>query len=138
LSKHHPGKANGENLILISDLNGINNIYTKSLVSNASDNSILNSELRPITNSISGLYQLSLSKDTKKLVFSSLYESVFNIFMLDNPFEPKTELDTIPRTLFFTKLEALRNKSPETKEVVTEPNQNNILPDDEVRFNIYW
>ncbi len=98
-------QAGGENLILISDLNGINNIYTKSITSNGSENSILNSPLVPITNSISGLYQLSLSKDTKKLVFSSLYESVFNLFMLDNPFESKTELDTLPPTLFFTKLE---------------------------------
>lgn len=130
-------EASGENLILISDLNGINNIYTKSLTSNDSENSILNSPLRPITNSISGLYQLSLSKDTKKLVFSSLYESVFNIFMLDNPFEPKTELDTIPRTLFFTKLEELRNKTPDTEEVVTDTNQTNVLPDDEDEIQIF-
>jgi Tol biopolymer transport system component len=130
-------EASGENLILISDLNGINNIYTKPITSNGSDNSILNSPLRPITNSISGLYQLSLSKDTKKLVFSSLYESVFNIFMLDNPFEPKTELDTIPRTLYFTKLEELRNKTPDTKEVVTDTSQNNILPDDEDEIQIF-
>ena len=85
-------EANGENLILISDLNGINNIYTKSI---KSDDLIISTPLKPITNSISGLYQLSLSKDTKKLVFSTLYESVFNLFMLDNPFEPKTELDTL-------------------------------------------
>ena len=52
-------------------------------------------------------------------------------------FEPKTELDTIPRTLFFTKLEALRNKTPENKEVVTETNQNNTLPDNKDEIQIF-
>jgi Tol biopolymer transport system component len=130
-------QAGGENLILISDLNGINNIYTKSITSNGSENSILNSPLVPITNSISGLYQLSLSKDTKKLVFSSLYESVFNLFMLDNPFESKTELDTLPPTLFFTKLEELRNGRQNVNEVASEINQNNVEPvsaDDEIKI----
>ena len=126
-------EANGENLILISDLNGINNIYTKSI---KSDDLIISTPLKPITNSISGLYQLSLSKDTKKLVFSTLYESVFNLFMLDNPFEPKTELDTLAQTLYFTKLEELRNKKSENKEVVEENNVKNVLPteDDEIKI----
>jgi len=130
-------EENGENLILISDLNGINNIYTKAINQNGSDDSVLNSPLKPITNSISGLYQLSLSKDTKKLVFSSLYESVFNIFMLDNPFEPKTELDTLLPTLFFTKLEELRNKKSDVKEVVNKTNQNNVLPNDDDEIKIF-
>jgi len=99
----------GENLIFISDLNGINNIYTKSLKANGSQ-SVVDVPVKPITNSISGLYQLSLSNDTKKLVFSTLYESTFNIFLIDNPFEPKTELDTLKPTLFFTRLEEQRNK----------------------------
>lgn len=131
-------EANGETLILISDLNGINNIYTKPLISNGSDESVLNSPLRPITNSISGLYQLSLSKDTKKLVFSTLYESVFNIFMLDNPFEPKTELDTLPPTLFFTKLEESRNKNEEINPVKEEKTDENIvLPEAEDEIKIF-
>ena len=69
---------------------------------------LLKKSVTPITNSLSGLYQLTLSKDTKKLVFSTLYESVFNLFMLDNPFEPKTESDTLSPTLYFSKLEELR------------------------------
>jgi Tol biopolymer transport system component len=127
----------GENLILISDLNGINNIYTKSIVSNGSDNSILNSPVKPITNSISGLYQLSLSKDTKKLVFSTLYESVFNLFMLDNPFETKTELDTLLPTLYFTKLEELRNKKSDIKEVDKETKSDEVLSEDDDEIKIF-
>ena len=103
-------EANGERLIFISDLNGINNIYTKSLLTEQTNGSIINSPIKPITNSLSGLYQLSLSNDTKKLVFSTLYESVFNIFMLDNPFEPKIEMDTLKPTYYFSKLDEIRNK----------------------------
>ena len=122
-------EADGENLILISDQNGINNIYAKSIKEDDTEKSIINTPLKPITNSLTGLYHLSLSKDTKKLVFSTLYESVYNIFMLDNPFEAKTKLDTLPPTLFITKLEEQRNKKSEIKEIKKETDQNYVLPD---------
>lgn len=122
-------EADGENLILISDQNGINNIYTKSIKEDDAENSVVNTPLIPITNSLTGLYHLSLSKDTKKLVFSTLYESVYNIFMLDNPFEAKTKLDTLPPTLFITKLEEQRNKKSEIKKITKEIDQNYVLPD---------
>ena len=92
--------SNGENLILISDLNGINNIYAKDISQDSSVDTVINSQLKPITNSLTGLYQLSLSKDTKKLVFSSLYESIFNLFMLDNPFESKNRIGYITDPLY--------------------------------------
>ena len=90
-------------LLFISDLNGINNIYKKNLVFNESDENI--SEVKdiepvPITNSQSGLYQLSISKDSKKLAFSSLYESSFNIFVLSNPFEIDLGLKKLPLTKY--------------------------------------
>lgn len=110
-------EANGDRLIFISDFNGINNIYTASLKNINTKSVSQSADILPITNSISGLYQLSLSKDTKKLVFSTLYESVFNIFMLDNPFEPKTELDTLPKTLYFAKLIEKRNKADQEPEL---------------------
>ena len=129
-------EANGENIILISDQNGINNIYTKSLNLDNNDKSVLDTPLKPITNSISGLYHLSLTKDTKKLVFSTLYESVFNIFMIDNPFEAKTKLDTLTPTLYFTKLEEQRNKKFEIRTVENEKNQIENIPvdDDEIKI----
>ncbi len=102
-------EANGERLIFISDINGINNIYIKNLSSDDKSIEVTDIPIIPVTNSISGLYQLSLSKDSKKLVFSTLYESVFNLFMLDNPFEPKTQLDTLKPTLYISKLEEKRN-----------------------------
>lgn len=90
----------GNELLLISDLNGINNIYKLSLTS---DNGEQN-DLIPITNSLSGLYQLSLSKDGKKLAFSSLYQSAFNIFLLSNPFEIDLKMDKLEPTLYISKL----------------------------------
>ncbi|HCY75669.1 MAG TPA: biopolymer transporter Tol [Ignavibacteriales bacterium] len=130
-------EANGENLILISDLNGINNIYIKPISVTSDEDSLINSKIRPITNSLSGLYQLSLSKDTKKLVFSTLYESVFNIFMLDNPFERKMDVDVLEPTIYFTKLEEQRNKKSEIKKLPGEQNQNEITPDDEDEIKIF-
>jgi Tol biopolymer transport system component len=128
-------EANGESLILISDQNGINNIYIKSLKAEGSENSIINSELKPITNSLTGLYHLSLSKDTKKLVFSTLYESVFNIFMLDNPFETKTKLDSLPPTLYFSKLEEQRNKKSEENQVNNQTDTSKVLQDNDLVDN---
>lgn len=93
----------GTQILFISDLNGINNIYKKRIVFSGTDESI--SDVKdikpvPITNSQSGLYQLSATKDTKKLAFSSLYESAFNIFLLNNPFEIDIELEELPLTKF--------------------------------------
>jgi len=56
----------GKKILYIADLNGINNIYIQDIDSG---------EAYPITNSISGLYQISLSADGSKLVFASLNES---------------------------------------------------------------
>jgi len=90
--------ADGNEIILISDINGINNIYKKKI---SSDNL---TEIVPVTNSLNGLYQLSLSKDGKKLAFSSLYQAAFNIFLLNNPFEIDLETEKLEPTVFINKL----------------------------------
>jgi len=87
----------GKEILLISDINGINNIYKKSLDDK-------NSSLIPVTNSLNGLYQLSLSKDGKKLAFSSLYQSAFNIFLLNNPFEIDLNMEKLEPTVFINRL----------------------------------
>ncbi|MDP2365969.1 MAG: biopolymer transporter Tol, partial [Ignavibacteria bacterium] len=125
-------EENGERLIFISNHNGINNIYTKSLLINGTKNSLVDLPIKPITNSLSGLYQLSLSKDTKKLVFSTLYESVFNIFMLDNPFESKIEMDTLKPTLYFSKLEELRNKKQNERFDDEKQNESDGISDEDL------
>ena len=76
----------GKELLFISDKNGINNIYKMNLDSTVA---------HPITNSIAGIYQLSLSKDGGKLAFVSLSGAGFDIFMMRSPFSAiaKSELE---------------------------------------------
>ncbi|MBK9098483.1 MAG: PD40 domain-containing protein [bacterium] len=93
----------GSKILFISDLNGINNIYRKNLVFSSNDdfvNDIKDLKPVPVTNSQSGLYQLSASKDGKKLAFSSLYKSSFNIFLLNNPFESELDIKELPLTKY--------------------------------------
>lgn len=92
----------GKELLFISDMNGINNIYLMRLSRNGSDEN--SNTIFPITNSLNGLYQLSASKDGKKLAFSTLYQSAFNIFLLNNPFEIKLDEPKLEPTLFISSL----------------------------------
>ncbi len=89
--------AAGKELLFISDINGINNIYKLDLSGKLPADS---TDIIPVTNSVSGLYQLSTSGDTKKLTFSSLNQSSFNLFLMSNPLEPKTEPGEMQPTLF--------------------------------------
>src|SRR5690554_1015693 len=97
----------GNKLLFISDINGITNIYKKDLTTGNGDDII------PVTNSLNGLYQLSLSRDGKKLTFSSLYQSAFNIFLLNNPFEIDLGIDELEPTVYITKLNKSEDKDDE-------------------------
>lgn len=123
-------EASGDRLIFISDLNGINNIYIKQIKSEDEKFSVIDSPVKPITNSLSGLYQLSLSKDSKKIVFSSLYESMFNLFIMDNPFESKIESDSLKPTYYISKLEELRNKKDIKTEHITQIKKEETIEDE--------
>lgn len=93
----------GNQILFISDYSGIKNIYKKNIVF-SSDNGLVNDikDIKPVpvTNSQSGLYQLSLTRDGKKLAFSSLYKSSFNIFLLNNPLDSDLGLKELPLTKF--------------------------------------
>ncbi len=93
-----------KNILFISDHNGINNIYKLKITDNEG--------AVPITNSLDGLYQLSLSKDGKKLAFSSLYEAGFNIFLLNNPFDLDLHMKELPLTKYVS---GLKNITEEAK-----------------------
>ncbi|MGC8898447.1 MAG: peptidase MA family metallohydrolase [Bacteroidota bacterium] len=69
----------GKKLLYVSDANGINNLYELDLSTGAS---------RPITNSLTGVFQLSLSQDGSKLAFTSMINGGFDLFLLRSPFEP--------------------------------------------------
>jgi len=95
----------GTEMLFVSDYNGIDNIFKLKLMydSTAAD-PYLSEKPAPITNSLNGLNQLSLSKDGKKLVFGALYNSGYNIFLLNNPFELKTIDGGIKMTAYMEEL----------------------------------
>jgi Tol biopolymer transport system component len=82
----------GKKILFVSDRNGINNIYMLNLETK---------KWRPITNSLSGVYQLSLSHDGSKMVFSSLINGGFNIFLMRSPFDRDIKLAELEPTEYF-------------------------------------
>jgi Tol biopolymer transport system component len=85
------GSPDGKKVLFVSDRNGINNIYELTLETGA---------IRPLTNSLSGVYQLSLSRDGSKLAFSSLSHSGFDIFLMRSPFERDIKVAELEPTVF--------------------------------------
>jgi Tol biopolymer transport system component len=112
----------GSEILFISDVNGINNIYRKPVKQNdgneASD--MTDTQAKPITNSLNGLYQLSLSKDGKKLTFSSLYQAAFNIFLMNNPFETNLKTEELEPTVYIKALWKKENGEKETVKFETD------------------
>lgn len=96
----------GKEILFISDMNGINNIYRKKIQLDEKDSvkSIEEIKAIPITNSLNGLYQISTSADGKKLTFSSMYQSAYNIFIMNNPFDTKVIPDSLPPTNYIVEL----------------------------------
>jgi len=82
----------GKKLLFVSDRNGINNIYLMDLETRTS---------KPITNSLSGVYQLSLSYDGTKLAFSSLSHAGYDIFLMRNPFERDIKVAELELSEFY-------------------------------------
>ncbi len=81
----------GKHLLFISDKNGINNIYMLTLETN---------EYKPLTNSLTGVYQISISKDASKLVFASLWKSGFDLFLMKTPLEMDLKMSDLEPTEF--------------------------------------
>ncbi len=92
----------GKEMLFISDMNGITNIYKEKIepLSDDTTKNLKDNPAIPITNSLEGLNQISMSKDGKKLVFSALYEASYNLFLMNNPFEPKTDSTKLPLTVY--------------------------------------
>jgi len=109
-SKSSPALSpDGKKILYISDINGINNLYIQSLDSG---------NFYPVTNSISGMYQLSLSRDGSKLVFSSLNEAGFDIYLMLRPLERKLNVASLEPTEYYKiKYNLPRDEKP--KEVIS-------------------
>jgi Tol biopolymer transport system component len=98
----------GKHLLYISDVSGINNIYMKDLDSGT---------VRPLTNSITGVYQLSLSQDGSKLTFNSLDDGGFDVFLMRMPFDRTLKVKEIEPSEFIKRLHqpAIRTETVEAK-----------------------
>lgn len=89
----------GSKLAYTSDQNGIFNIYLHDLT---------NGDSYPVTNVISGIFQINWDKNANKLVYTSFYKAGFDIYLITNPLnlnpvEPKYTIyakemrsDTLP------------------------------------------
>ncbi len=80
----------GKRLAYVSEQNGISNIYLYNLETG---------ESYPVTNLISGAFQLSWDRQAQKLVFTSFYKGGWDIFLIKNPLE-LTSVNVSP-TIFF-------------------------------------
>lgn len=96
----------GKYVLFISDKNGINNIYKKSIeeFDNPEVESLTNVKAVPLTNSLNEISQLSTSYDGKKLVFTSLYKMGYNIFLMNNIFEAEPVADSLELTQYMANL----------------------------------
>ncbi|GJQ64755.1 MAG: hypothetical protein SCALA702_38080 [Melioribacteraceae bacterium] len=121
----------GKEILFVSDFSGIDNLYKKRIVFSEEDNvsNILDIKAVPVTNSLNGISQLSLSADGKKLAFASLYNYGYNIFVLNNPFELELEANEIPFTNYMTRVrEASERNETEFKRsdlVISAPKKDN-------------
>jgi Tol biopolymer transport system component len=74
-------------LVYTSDKNGIFNLFVHNLNTNDS---------YPVTNVISGIFQIGSDKNANKMVYTSFYHAGFDLYLLNSPLqmEPKELEDT--------------------------------------------
>ncbi len=113
----------GTKILYVSDRNGNGNVYERDLQTGAD---------RPITNAITGVYQLSISADGNKLAFSALNEAGFDIFLLKTPFEKKLEMSELEPTEYVKR--KLRAAAPPQTDTAA-PTAAAVSPKDTV--NVY-
>lgn len=114
----------GKKLLYISDRNGIGNIYELDLTTH---------EDRPITNSLTGIYQLSSSHDGSKLAFASLSEAGFDVFLMRAPFERTLSVTSLEPTEFIKdEFHLPRNTRPVTTLASTTQSSDTVAVRDNV------
>ena len=86
----------GDKIAFVSDSNGINNIFI--LDRN-------NQTVYPITNLLTGVSQISWSREGSRLAFSSFYNGGYDIYLLTNPLEIAPGSIVLQKTAFLEKLE---------------------------------
>ncbi len=71
----------GKKIAFTSEQNGISNLYIQDLETG---------EYYPVTNIISGIYQIGWDKNANKLVYSSFYKGGFDVYLINTPLELKS------------------------------------------------
>ncbi|MBL7998472.1 MAG: PD40 domain-containing protein [Candidatus Kapabacteria bacterium] len=100
----------GKKMLFVSDKNGIGNMY---------DMELQTKKVRPKTNSMSGIAQITLAKDESKLLFSAQNKGGYDIFMIRTPFEKNLDNEELPLTKFKSlKLEQARLANAITEDTV--------------------
>jgi Tol biopolymer transport system component len=95
--------TNGKSLLFVSDRNGISNVYALNLETDS---------VKALTNSLSGVFQISVSRDANKLAFNSLNDGGFDIFLMNMPLEK--DLKNLEPTNF------IKQKSEKTDSSLTD------------------
>ena len=127
----------GKKFAYTSEANGISNIYIYDFETR---------ESYPITNTLTGAFQLSWSREGSKLVFSSFSDGGWDIYMIKNPLSKESKAEKIRNTVFFDQLAAIEQETQqdrasdsaerlanEAREKVVQPDFSNYIFDDRVR-----
>jgi Tol biopolymer transport system component len=113
----------GKKLLYISDRNGINNVYVRDLASGSD---------RPITNSISGIYQLTTSQDGSKMAFATLSEAGFDVYVMLRPYDRKLNVDQLEPTEFIKRKYNLPREEKPREVIAVKPPSDTVT----VRRNV--
>lgn len=87
----------GKHLFYISDRSGVANLYSLDLETAVS---------RPVTNSLNGISQFSITPDGSRLAFSAMENGGFDIFLMKAPGEHLLEEGGVPSTVFMKQTSA--------------------------------
>ena len=86
-NENYPLWANTDNILFYtSDENGISNLFRHNMN---------NGSIESLTNLLTGLFQISLSKDDEVMVFAGYSDNGWDIFRISNPLQMK-QVDLIP------------------------------------------
>lgn len=103
----------GQKILYVSDQNGIGNIYIMDKKTR---------ETFPVTNLLTGVSQISISKDASRLAFSSFYNGGYDIFQMTNPLETRSGSIKLRQTAF------MGVKKSDTGEAPVETNLPKLSP----------
>ncbi len=88
-SESRPQLTRDDKMYYIFDENGIQNIFVMDLVTR---------EVAPITNLLSGVMQMSISRDGTRMAINSINGGYLDIFLIQNPYNRKKSEPLVPNS----------------------------------------